>query len=130
MKKDIQSIEDIIVFVDAFYDKVRHDEIIGDIFKKAIGENWEVHLMKMYRFWDSVLFNSKTYIGNPFIAHSKLNIEKEHFDVWLEHFKYVADEHFSGSNSDRMKLQAEHMAQMFLRKLNEYKHNHNRKPLI
>ncbi len=128
--QDIRSIEDIQQFVNTFYSKIRQNALTGDIFESVIQDNWAHHLDKMYRFWDSVLFNSNTYIGHPFLAHAKLPINERHFEVWLKLFNETADELFEGNNVNRLKWQASQMALMFQRKLNEYKLNTKRKPII
>ena len=55
-KKDIESREDIIAFVNRFYNKVEADPVIGYIFTDIAKVNWDHHLPRMYDFWESVLF--------------------------------------------------------------------------
>jgi len=47
MKKDIHNRNDIIRLVDAFYDKIKTDQVIGFIFNEVAHVNWENHLPKM-----------------------------------------------------------------------------------
>ena len=77
---DITNKEDIKVFVDQFYACVQKDDLIGPIFNKQIGNNWNKHLEKMYSFWNTVLFSVKDYSGQPFPKHMGHGIQKEHFD--------------------------------------------------
>ena len=41
--KEIISISDIKLLVDSFYDKVREDELLADIFNDIIKEKWPKH---------------------------------------------------------------------------------------
>ena len=65
MKNDITNRGDIEMLVNAFYDKVKTDDKIGLFFTDVIHVNWEQHLPRMYDFWDNVLFQTGSYIGNP-----------------------------------------------------------------
>jgi hemoglobin len=77
--------EQISLLVDQFYDKVRADALLGPIFDQAIGDSWALHLVKMKAFWSSVMLASRTYKGNPMMAHLALpRLGREHFDRWLE----------------------------------------------
>jgi hemoglobin len=71
--------------VDTFYNKVRSDQLLGPIFANAIGDDWASHLKKMKAFWSSVLLTTRTYKGNPMIAHLKLpRLSRHHFERWLQ----------------------------------------------
>lgn len=75
----------IAAMVDNFYGAVRRDRLLGPIFADAIGEHWIAHLAKMKAFWSSVLLASRTYKGNPMIAHLRLpRLTEAHFERWLE----------------------------------------------
>ncbi|HRI01969.1 MAG TPA: group III truncated hemoglobin [Saprospiraceae bacterium] len=126
---DIATIEDISLLVHTFYDKIRKDDLLGSVFHAVIQNNWDVHLEKMVRFWQTVLFDTHTYFGRPFPPHANLPIEKVHFDRWLSLFTQTVDEHFSGEKADRAKWQAERMAEMFQSKIAYYKQS-NIRPII
>jgi hemoglobin len=74
IKDEITSINEIVLLVDSFYNKVKKDDLIGPIFDKVVQDNWPKHLDKMYRFWETVLLNNHTYHGSPFAPHAKLPI--------------------------------------------------------
>ena len=79
--------------VHAFYAKVRRDPFIGPIFGRAIGQDWDPHLVKMCDFWSSVMLMSGRYKGNPMIAHLRLkSVRPDHFERWLELFRQTASE--------------------------------------
>ena len=50
MKGDITNRKDIEQLINAFYDKVKKDAVIGFIFNDVAKVNWEVHLPVMYDF--------------------------------------------------------------------------------
>jgi hemoglobin len=71
--------------VDTFYSTVRQDHLLGPIFYGAIGDDWTGHLTKMKGFWSSVLLASRTYKGNPMVAHLNLpRLSQNHFERWLK----------------------------------------------
>lgn len=76
-----------------FYGRVRRDPRLGPIFAAEIAGSWEPHLEKMTDFWCSVVLKDGSYSGRPVPAHKKLErVREADFDVWLEHFRAVAQE--------------------------------------
>lgn len=129
MKEDISNINHIKLLVDTFYDKVRNDEILANIFNNKIENRWPEHLEKMYRFWQTVLLDEHTYFGSPFIPHANLPVDKEHFNQWINLFFETVDNLFEGEKANRAKWQGERMSEMFNSKIEYYKTN-NAKPLL
>jgi len=73
-------------FVEAFYGKIRVDELLGPIFNARIAD-WPAHLARMKAFWRSVLHNSGEFSGNPMLKHLIIpGIEERHFAHWLTLF--------------------------------------------
>ena len=73
-------------FVEAFYGKIRGDELLGPIFAERIAD-WPAHLARMKAFWRSVLHNSGEFAGNPMLKHMVIpGIELRHFSHWLDLF--------------------------------------------
>lgn len=128
-EKDIASIEDIKLLVDAFYGKIMTDLLLGGIFNNVIKDRWPEHLEKMYRFWQTVLLGQHTYYGSPFPPHARLPIEQMHFDVWLKLWYETIDEHFTGAKAEEAKWRGDKMAVMFLYKI-EYYRNNSATPLL
>ena len=121
---DISNKDDIKIFVDAFYNEVRIDQLIGPVFAAVIPDgNWTPHLERMYSFWNTVLFGAREYQGNPFSKHSSLPIEKIHFDRWLELLNTTLDKHFSGEKTEEVKERAEKMGLLFHSKLMHIRNN-------
>jgi hemoglobin len=79
--------------VDAFYARVRADEVLGEIFKAAIGDQWDAHLAKLTDFWSSVMLMSGRFKGAPMAVHAGLpRAEPEDFQRWLALFRHTAVE--------------------------------------
>lgn len=121
--QDLKDIKDVQLMVDTFYETIRKDDLLADIFNKVIQDKWPQHLEKMYRFWQTVLFDEHTYFGSPFVPHAKLPVEKQHFDRWVQLFNSTVDSLFVGVRAERAKWQGERMATMFLYKINYYQEN-------
>lgn len=72
--------------VDAFYEKVREDPLLGPIFAERITD-WPAHLRRMKGFWRSILHNSGEFSGNPMLKHMAIpGLQVSHFAHWLELF--------------------------------------------
>jgi len=121
-KPDITGRPEIEKLVNAFYDRVRGDDLLGFIFDKVAQTNWETHLPKMYSFWETVLFRSGGYTGNPIAAHGRLLAQtpmgREQFNRWLELFKATVDDLFNGEKADHIKNCAEDMANVIHARIN------------
>lgn len=72
--------------VEAFYVKIREDDLLGPIFAERIAD-WAPHLARMKAFWRSVLHNSGEFSGNPMLKHLAIpGLELRHFSHWLNLF--------------------------------------------
>ena len=118
--KDIANAHDIELLVNTFYESVRKSEI-GFFFEEITKVNWEKHLPKMYIFWESVLFATVRFDGNPMGTHYHINemaaMEKQHFDTWLKLWKETVDHLFSGEIADSAKTKAENIANLMAYKM-------------
>lgn len=121
MQKEILTLDDVKLLVDSFYEKVRTDELLKDIFNDKIQGRWPQHLEKMYRFWQTILLEDHTYFGSPFAPHAKLPIAQEHFERWLILFNENIDAQFDGAKAKEAKSRAEKMTEMFQHKIAYYK---------
>ena len=102
-KKDIEQREDIVLFVNEFYDKVLADAVLSPFFKNM---NFENHLPRMVNFWAFVLLDEEGYKTDVTQLHMKMRIKKEHFDRWIELFNSTIDRLFAGSKADLAKQRA------------------------
>ncbi len=119
--KDITSLDDIKLLVDTFYSKVQKDEKIGSIFNDKIGNRWPEHLEKMYRFWQTILLEEHSYSGSPFPPHKQLDVNKDHFNRWVEIFTETVEILFKGPLADEAKVRGEKMAEMFHNKIEYFR---------
>lgn len=126
MKKDINNRKDIELLVNSFYEKVQEDEKIGYIFTDIAKVNWQLHLPKMYDFWETILFGQKGFKGNPMEVHFKLNkihpLLQEHFERWKSLFYDTINEHFEGKFAELAKEKAQSIADLMLFKMNPDSH--------
>lgn len=108
--KDICNRADVEKLVDAFYVKVRANDILGPIFDDIMQVDWESHLPKMYDFWEQTLFHRPLYKGNPVTVHQRVHtqspLEKDQFDTWLQLFNETIDENFDGDMARQAKVRA------------------------
>lgn len=111
---DIQTREDLLLLMRAFYSRLLSDPDISYIFTDIAKIDLEAHLPHLVDFWEQTLFYTGSYSNNVLQLHLDLN-EKEklsdkHFETWLEHFNNVVDIHFTGPNSERIKTRAASIA--------------------
>ena len=121
MKADLKDRADIKKLVISFYTKVRKNEEIGYFFNNSITD-WEQHFEKLTDFWESNLFFTGNFQGNPAIAHIRVDennnnsISQYHFGIWLNLWFQSIDELFQGELAERLKNNARKMStHLFLR---------------
>lgn len=113
--KDVQKREDVYDVVAHFYSKVQKDDMLGPIFNKMIS-NWEEHYEHLTDFWESNVFMTTKYSGNPIKIHQKVDkdtgsiIEQKYFVQWLKLWFETIDSLFEGGNAQIMKNRARNMS--------------------
>lgn len=122
-KPDLEGRAQIETLVNAFYERVRADEVLGFIFDEVAHTNWATHLPKMYAFWETVLFRSGGYAGNPIAAHARLvpltEMGRAQFDRWLRLFCETVDGLFTGPKAEHIKNCAADMANVIHARINQ-----------
>lgn len=97
--------------------------MLGFIFDEVAQTKWETHLPKMYAFWETVVFGTGGYQGNPLAAHAKLvpmtAMGQPQFDRWLAVFKGTVDDLFVGDRAEHIKRAAEDMANVIYSRINQ-----------
>lgn len=111
--KELTEESDVRLMVDAFYGKVRADDLLNPIFSDVVGVDWETHLPKMYAFWNHIVLGIPGYDGRPFPAHRALPVTRAHFERWLTLFQQTVDESFAGEGADKAKNGAASIAHTF-----------------
>jgi hemoglobin len=125
--KDIATREDIELLMNTFYERLLADERISYIFTDVAKLDIKTHIPIIADFWESVLLNKNVYHNNAMKVHMDLNdktpLSKEHFTVWLTHFKETVDELFEGPIALLAKQRARSVATLM-----EIKIAQNKKP--
>ena len=121
-RPDLQGRDDIKRLVDSFYDKVGRDEMLGPIFNDIAGTDWVTHLPKMYAFWESMIFRTGSFRGDPLAAHTRLvpltSMGRPQFERWLQLFTATVNELFAGMNAEHIKNSAADMANVIHARIN------------
>ncbi len=116
---DIQNRRDIDRLVNDFYARVKVDELLGPVFNDIAGVDWPSHIPKIADFWETALFRSGNYRGNPLRPHLQLSqqteMDREKFQHWLGLFFASADSLFEGENAGHIKRIAADMAEVMQR---------------
>jgi hemoglobin len=111
--RDIENEADVRAMVDAFYQRIQSDALLGPIFNDVAQVDWTHHLPKMYAFWNGVILGLAGYQGAPFPPHTVLPIRREHFERWVALFHQTVDALFSGEAATRAKNAAASIAHTF-----------------
>lgn len=110
MKPDISNRTDIAALINAFYDKVKVNPVIGHFFNQVVKVDWEKHLPKMYDFWEGIVFGTADYSGNPINVHKAVHalhhFSKTDFEEWLRLFRETVDEMYEGEKAELIKQRA------------------------
>lgn len=114
--KDIENRKDIEVLVNEFYAKVLKDEKIGFFFTKIAHIDWSKHFPIMYDFWETILFDTMKYKGNPMTKHIVLSkkepMTSEHFERWLLLWNQTVNENFKGNRASEAIKRAKMIAEL------------------
>jgi hemoglobin len=110
----LSSRSDIARLVNLFYDRVRADDLLGPIFDDIAHVDWVEHLPKMYDFWESVLFGTAVFKGQPLVVHQALSriapMTHREFDRWVQLFHETVDQLFAGTVAEEAKMRATRIA--------------------
>jgi hemoglobin len=117
--RDIENRDDIKIFVDKFYEKVRTNSLLAPAFSHV---DWVNHLPKMYNFWSSLILGDKSYAGTPLQHHLNLPVGRDHFDRWLILFHETINENFRGDKAKEVKERASAIAGVFQFKMSLIDH--------
>ena len=109
---DICSEADVELLVNAFYTKVRQDELLFAVFDPVVKDNWPRHLQRMTDFWSTLLLYTRKFKDDPMPKHLPLPIDKVHFDRWLQLFNETIDELFEGPVAENAKNRANSIARI------------------
>tara|TARA_R110002073_G_scaffold139232_2_gene289250 strand:- start:29320 stop:29718 length:399 start_codon:yes stop_codon:yes gene_type:complete len=112
--KAINTRDDVFLLVDTFYRKIRKDELLGPIFNNQISD-WDAHLQRLTDFWETNLFATQSFKGNPFLKHQLVDAKNNyeigafHFGIWLQYWFATVDALFVGDRAELAKHRARKM---------------------
>ncbi|GAB5559750.1 MAG: hypothetical protein SynsKO_13970 [Synoicihabitans sp.] len=92
-----------------FYSDVRQHKIIGPIFLREV-DDWPSHLEKILGFWTTITGGEPKYAGPLIQTHTKLDLEPEHFEIWLDLWRRQCRIRLSPSHAEDLIRTAETMA--------------------
>ncbi len=102
--RDIENEQDIKLFLDAFYEKVKVDDTIAYLFNDVANLDWDAHMPKIYGFWEGILLGKPGFNGDMMGMHIRLHqkekLTTEHFDRWIALFTETVNEMYAGIKAD------------------------------
>ena len=111
--------------ITAFYATAMKDDLIGFIFTDVAKLDWDHHIPTICSFWESVLFGTRGYKGNPMLKHIELNkkiaLTELHFDRWIHIWEETIDQRFTGEIADLAKQRATVMKNLMIYKIEQSK---------
>lgn len=118
---DIRDRNDIDLLIESFYATAMQDPEIGHFFTQVVTLDLATHLPKICDFWESNLFGTAVYAGNPMAVHFRLHarspMEQAHFERWLTLFDAAVEARFAGPRADMAKARARSIAGIMQAKL-------------
>src|SRR5690625_3136712 len=113
-RPDLDSPEHIRIFVEAFYEGMLADSILGPIFLDVAAIELDQHLPLIRAYWEKLLLGSREYRRHTMNIHRELaaqrSLQKVDFERWLTFFVTTMDRLFSGPMADRAKQLATNIA--------------------
>ncbi|MGZ3850776.1 MAG: group III truncated hemoglobin [Flavisolibacter sp.] len=123
MKKDIESREDLVRMLYAFYEQAFRDPLIGHFFTRVVPLDLSTHIPVIADFWESIVFNTRGYRKNVMEVHQHIHllsaITKEHLDRWVQLFSATVEELFEGPRATLTLQRARSIATMMDIKLHQ-----------
>lgn len=106
-RPDLDSRENIALFVDRFYQRLLADEQLAPIFVDVAEIDLAVHLPHIKDYWCKLLLGDKKYQRHTMDIHRQLHLKRplqtDDFERWLAFFKETVDAHFVGERAARAK---------------------------
>lgn len=114
--------------MEAFYTRVKEDDVIGFIFRDLDHFSWDTHIPIMVDFWSTLLLDEASYKGNPMLKHIDLHrktpLHQVHFTRWKELFFETLDTHFTGDRVEEAKKRVHAMEILMLMKIRDSEQGH------
>lgn len=103
----------IAALVRRFYALALDDDLLGPMFRAAIGD-FEAHYTIVEDFWSHSLLGTTRYQrGTPYSHHAHMKVEEAHFDRWMAAFTAAAHETLPPPGATLALKRAAHMTSSF-----------------
>lgn len=113
-RPDLDSRENIEIFVDRFYERMLADPQLAPIFVDVAGIDLAAHLPHIKDYWCKLLLGEQAYQRHTMnihrVLHSKRPLQPQDFTRWLEFFTATVDDQFAGERAARAKRVAASIA--------------------
>ncbi len=114
LRPDLDSRQNIELFVDQFYQKILADPHLAPIFLDTAGIDLDVHLPHIKNYWCKLLLGEKRYTRHTMNIHRQLHsrraLQAQDFQLWLALFVATVDEFYLGERAERAKKVAKTIA--------------------
>ena len=114
LRPDLDTRDQIESFVDAFYQRVLHDDQLAPIFLDVAQVDLAVHLPHIKNYWCKLLLGETGYQRHTMNIHrglhSKRSLQPADFERWLALFVDTLDQRFSGEKAERARRVAQSIA--------------------
>ena len=104
-KPDMDTRQNIELFVDRFYQRLLKDEQLAPIFVDVAQIDLAVHLPHIKDYWCKLLLGERGYQRHTMHIHRQLHgkqaLATDDFERWLGHFSTTLDAHFSGPQTEK-----------------------------
>jgi hemoglobin len=118
MNSDAETVtrEQLQALVQAFYGDIGADETLAPIFVNVLGPDWSPHLERIVEFWGTALLGSRSYRGNMFDKHMRIQgVGREHFVRWLALWQQHTAARFGPADATELQRVARRIAQQLFR---------------
>ena len=113
-RPDLDSPEQIRVFIDAFYARVLADPLLAPIFLDVAVVDLSRHIPIICAYWEKLILGGDGYRRHTMnihrALHAKRSLDRQDFERWLKLFHEVLDANFEGPLAERAKSVASRIA--------------------
>jgi hemoglobin len=112
--RDIEERADIEAVVASFYELVRRDDLLGELFERQIGPHWGDHQARVCDFWETVQLGGTQFKSRALLRHLDVDdlcpLCPFHFNRWCTLFERSVEHQFCGKTADRAITRARAMS--------------------
>ncbi|MEP4147439.1 MAG: group III truncated hemoglobin [Halioglobus sp.] len=104
-RSDLDTRENVELFVDRFYEQVLADEQLAPIFLDVARIDLQTHLPHIKNYWCKLVLSENAYHRHTMNIHRQLharrNLAQADFERWLNLFCQTLDQSFAGPYSEK-----------------------------